>query len=158
MHYKCVECGHIFEKGEQAVWKERHGLSCGPYQKWSGCPICKGEYKAVSRCKRCDELVDGPYFGYCEDCIFDLLDYENAFDYLKEKKVLRYFFFDRIFQTDEPSRPSKELDEELELIFKRKRIDDLIFQKKTFLEKLKDFISEDTYDFADFLKERGEIE
>ena len=42
--YRCEECGHLFEEGEQVVWIEKHGLSAPPYERFSGCPICKGTY------------------------------------------------------------------------------------------------------------------
>lgn len=72
MTYKCLECGNIFEDGEQARWEETHGLDCPPYEKWSGCPICKGSFEETKQCKICggeffeDELNGG---CVCEDCV-----------------------------------------------------------------------------------------
>ena len=43
--YKCTECGNLFEEGEQAAWEETHGLDSPPYEKFSGCPVCKGGYE-----------------------------------------------------------------------------------------------------------------
>lgn len=71
MMYKCENCGHLFEEGEQAVWEERHGLDTPPYEKWSGCPLCKGDYEEVHQCKECgdwherDELMG----EMCDKCI-----------------------------------------------------------------------------------------
>jgi DNA-directed RNA polymerase subunit RPC12/RpoP len=66
MTYKCLECGHIFEYGEQVEWVEMHG------EKFSGCPLCKGAYEETKRCASCgnesfteDELV----FNVCDECI-----------------------------------------------------------------------------------------
>ena len=53
--YKCTECGHLFEEGEQATWEEEHGLDSPPYEKWSGCPVCRGGYEDVNRCKATGE-------------------------------------------------------------------------------------------------------
>lgn len=70
--YKCVDCGHLFEDGEEAVWDEPRG----EYWGWSctesvcGCPVCHGDYEEASECKECgewhfsDELTD----GLCEKC------------------------------------------------------------------------------------------
>ena len=76
MAYKCLECGHIFEEGEQVEWEETHGLETPPYEKWSGCPLCKGAYEETVRCSICkgeflqEELTD----GCCEDCVEQLKD------------------------------------------------------------------------------------
>jgi predicted nucleic acid-binding Zn-ribbon protein len=29
MTFKCLECGHIFEDGEQAIWEEHHPYGMG---------------------------------------------------------------------------------------------------------------------------------
>lgn len=71
--YKCYGCGHIFEEGEQATWKERHGLEWG-YEIETGCPLCNENYGEAVSCSKCggaylpDELVE----GLCEECIEDL--------------------------------------------------------------------------------------
>lgn len=33
MMYRCCDCGHLFEEGEQAVREETHGLDSPPYEK-----------------------------------------------------------------------------------------------------------------------------
>ena len=53
MAYKCIECGNIFEYGEEAVWYEKHGLDTLPYEKRTGCPLCKGDYEKTVKCKIC---------------------------------------------------------------------------------------------------------
>lgn len=71
MAYKCLECGHIFEEGEQAELEEKYGLDTPPYEKWSGCPLCRGDYEEAVKCECCgaefleEELTD----GVCEDCL-----------------------------------------------------------------------------------------
>lgn len=80
MAYRCLECGHIFEEGEQARWEETHGLDCPPYEKMSGCPICKGGYEETKQCKICggefleDELNGG---CICDECVEE---YSKNFD------------------------------------------------------------------------------
>lgn len=71
MTYKCLECGHIFESGEEARWVERHGLDTPPYEEWYGCPKCKGSFEETKRCKSCkknclpEELDED---DFCEEC------------------------------------------------------------------------------------------
>lgn len=36
--YKCRECGAEFDVPHR--WVERHGLTYGPFEKWSECPHC----------------------------------------------------------------------------------------------------------------------
>ena len=90
--YRCCECGNLFEEGEQAVWEETHGLDSPPYEKWSGCPVCKGDYEEVHQCKDCggwhseDELYD----GWCEDCLRETINYDTFFEYCEANKDERY--------------------------------------------------------------------
>jgi hypothetical protein len=76
MTYKCLECGHIFEEGEEAVWEEKHGFLEPPYEKTSGCPMCGGSFEETEQCKICGshhlwEELNG---GVCYEC-FD--EYKN---------------------------------------------------------------------------------
>lgn len=73
MAYKCCECGHIFEKGEEAQWAEDRGefwgIPCS--EAMSGCPKCHGDYEETVQCEICggehfeDELIG----EVCEMCI-----------------------------------------------------------------------------------------
>lgn len=71
MTFKCLDCGHIFEEGEEARWEETHGLDTPPYEKFTGCPLCYGEYEETTPCKCCGsehlpcELDED---GLCEEC------------------------------------------------------------------------------------------
>ena len=71
MAYKCIECGNIFEEGEQAVWYEKHGLDTPPYEIRMGCPLCKGDYEKTVKCKICgsEHLEHELNGGVCKDCI-----------------------------------------------------------------------------------------
>ena len=86
MMYRCEFCGHLFEEGEQAVWEERHGLDAPPYEKWNGCPICKGDYEEVHQCQKCgdwhseDELTE----GICGDCLEGSINCETAVSFLED--------------------------------------------------------------------------
>ena len=74
MAFKCLACGHIFEEGEQATWREYMGECHGSpaYEEFSGCPICKGDFEETKQCEICggefleDELNGG---CVCDDCV-----------------------------------------------------------------------------------------
>lgn len=72
MAYKCYECGHIFEEGEEARWEEDRGEFWGMpcTETMTGCPNCKGGFEKTVRCKNClgeflsEELED----ELCDEC------------------------------------------------------------------------------------------
>lgn len=90
--YKCLECGHVFEEGEQAVWREAHGFSDGLYEEFCGCPHCKGEYEEAATCKNCGEVHTSNelHEGWCVDCLTNVLDYETFFEYCEAHAEDRY--------------------------------------------------------------------
>lgn len=70
--FKCYECGHIFDEGEEARWQESRGEFWGSecYEELTGCPLCGENYDFTTPCEVCgsehfeDELED----GLCEEC------------------------------------------------------------------------------------------
>ena len=92
MMYRCCECGNLFEEGEQAVWEERHGLDSPPYEKLSGCPVCKGDYEEVYQCKECGawHYEDELYYGLCEKCLRETINYDTFFEYCEANKDEQY--------------------------------------------------------------------
>ena len=68
--YKCNECGHLFEEGEQKVYREKMGECHGfpAYENFSVCPNCGGDYEEAQACKICGtyEDVDGDFCMECE--------------------------------------------------------------------------------------------
>ena len=92
MMYRCCECGNLFEEGEQAVWEETHGLDSPPYEKWSGCPVCKGDYEEVHQCKECGDwhTDDELYDGWCENCLRETINYETFLSYCEDNKDEQY--------------------------------------------------------------------
>ena len=114
MMYRCCECGNLFEEGEQAVWEETHGLDTPPYEKWSGCPVCKGDYEEVYQCKECGEwhTEDDLYAGWCEKCLRETINYDTFFEYCEASKDGNYldtFVMCYLLNCDEvPKYPSYE--------------------------------------------------
>ena len=92
MMYRCENCGHLFEDGEQAVWEERHGLDTPPYEKWDGCPLCHGDYEEVHQCQECDDWHTEAelYEGWCEKCLRETINYDTFFEYCEANKDERY--------------------------------------------------------------------
>ena len=78
--YKCKTCGHIFEEGEQATWTEKHGFSSGPYEEWSGCPICNEPFEEAKRCKICNGVFLESELNGNAVCNVCLEDYYKDFD------------------------------------------------------------------------------
>lgn len=58
--YRCNECGHLFEEGEQKSWVEPHG------EKMQGCPLCCGTYIESNNCRICGEPSGEEH--YCKQC------------------------------------------------------------------------------------------
>ena len=84
--YRCENCGHLFEEGEQARWTEDHG------EKWDGCPLCRGGYEEVRQCQECDEwYTEGElYAGWCEKCLRETINYDTFFEYCEANKDEQY--------------------------------------------------------------------
>lgn len=93
MTFRCCKCGNLFEDGEQAVWYETHGLDSPPYEKWDGCPVCRGDYEEVHQCKECGDWHsdDELYGGWCEKCLRESISYDMFFDYCEVYKKHLYF-------------------------------------------------------------------
>lgn len=73
MSYICLDCGHIFEEGEQITFQENiveyFGVPCS--KKISGCPKCGGEYEESKPCDICgsEHLEEDLNGGLCDECI-----------------------------------------------------------------------------------------
>lgn len=83
--FKCIECGHIFDDGEQERWIEPHG------EVWESCPICKGDYEEVEPCKICGTYNHECQEEYCEDCKKDVKNRFMTFierEFSKEEREL----------------------------------------------------------------------
>ena len=148
--YKCTECGNLFEEGEQATWEERHGLDSPPYEKFSGCPVCRGDYEEVYQCKKCGDWhsEDELYEGWCEKCLRETINYDTFFEYCeahKEENYLDTFVMCCLLNCDEvPKYPSLDFHYLMIETYKR-RVADAKLLKGPF-DFLKDCISFIMYD------------
>lgn len=74
MTYKCLECGHIFEEGEEGHYYEKGTFWGELYSnKIKCCPLCNGDYAETTPCKICgSEHLDNELInGICEECLED---------------------------------------------------------------------------------------
>ena len=73
MSYKCYECGHIFDEGEQKTFEELCGEYCGRncYKTLEGCPMCLGAFEKTVPCEICESehLDEELIAGVCKECI-----------------------------------------------------------------------------------------
>ena len=78
--YKCIECGNLFEEGEQAVWYEDRGEFWGVpcSEKMTGCPKCHGEFDEATECEECGgwHFKEDLHDGLCENCLEETEDEE----------------------------------------------------------------------------------
>ena len=92
--YKCIDFGHLFEEGEQAVWYENQGECHGvtAMERFSGCPVCKGDYEEVYQCDSCGDwhTEDELYDGLCENCLRETINYDTFFEYCEANKDEQY--------------------------------------------------------------------
>ena len=143
MAFKCLDCGHIFEEGEQSRWEEHHPYGMGYVaEEFSGCPICNGDFEETKQCEICggefleDELNGG---CVCDECIEE---------YSKD--------FDTCYKISANEKEEIKINALLASLFDVDEIEAILYQQ---LESVKDnidcsaFINEDKDWFADKLAE-----
>ena len=127
--YKCTECGNLFEEGEQVTWEEHHGLDSPLYEKWNGCPVCKGGYEEVYQCDQCGDwhTEDELYDGWCEKCLRETINYDTFFEYCeanKDENYLDMFVMQYLLNCDDvPKYPSFEFHQLMAETYKRRVAD-----------------------------------
>ena len=129
--YKCTECGHLFEEGEQAVWYENQGECHGvtAMERFSGCPLCHEDYEEVYQCEQCGDWhsEDELYNGWCEKCLRESINYDTLFEYCeanKEDNYLDTFVMCYLLNCDEvPKYPSWEFHQLMIETYKRSAAD-----------------------------------
>lgn len=120
MFLKCLDCGHIFEEGEQATREERHPYgSTTASEYFAVCPVCGGDFEEAVRCEKCggafleDELIGG---YYCRECLRSAMNFDSFLNFATtgveeptEVDTLEDFIFIKVFglpKSPEISTPS----------------------------------------------------
>ena len=169
--YKCIDCGHVFEDGDQAVWYENQGECHGvtATERFSGCPVCCGDYDEVHRCKKCGEWhIEGElYDGWCEKCLRETINYDTFFEYceanIDEQYLDSFMMFYLLGGMDCPDKVSPEFHQLMVETYKRRVANaKLLGDKFGFLEKCIRFIMDDDgysgrEDYAEWLNNRKEV-
>ena len=151
MMFKCCDCGHLFEEGEQTRWTESRGECWGSScnESMQGCPLCKGNYEEVKLCKECgdwhteDELTN----GLCDQCIENAIGYRSFLDFMLETEALRDFLTEVVW-------------EKMDMVgmFYFKQAEDEL-GKRRFLNTCKEYIMSDKHeigkeDFVEWLNKK----
>ena len=158
--YKCRDCERLFEEGEEIKMVETHGLEGPPYEVWYACPHChSNDFEETEMCNEChsDEFSEDIYEGLCEDCAKNAITYELALEYIKETSSLAEFFLCFYYGTsDNVVEINSSLENELEKIYWAKIDADKQSYKNIFFDDVKEYIFDDLYNWAVFLKKRKE--
>ena len=150
--YKCIDCGHVFEDGDQAVWYENQGECHGvtAMERFSGCPVCCGDYDEVHQCKKCGEWHTEVelYDGWCEKCLRETINYDTFFEYceanIDEQYLDSFMMFYLLGGMNCPDKVSPEFHQLMVETYKRMVANaKLLGEKFGFLEKCVCFIMED---------------
>lgn len=115
MSYICLDCGNIFEEGEQITFQENRGELFGVpcSKKISGCPVCGGEYEESTPCSICgsEHLEEDLNGGLCDECI----------DKYKHD-------IDMCFRVGKGDTEAVEINCFLASMFEKEEIEDLLFE------------------------------
>lgn len=145
--FKCLECGHVFEEGEQAKWSESRGEFWGSAcnEIMSGCPLCQGDYAETKPCEICgaEHLEDELISGVCCECIED---YSNNVEIC--------------YKVAEIEKENVKLNSFLASVLTTKEMEEILFNfvkqchsKNKGSIQTSDFINEDKYWFVERVKE-----
>ena len=168
MMFKCCECGHLFEEGEQAVWYENQGECHGvtAMEKFSGCPLCHNGYEEVHQCKECGDWhsENEMYEGFCEKCLIKAIDYDSFLQYCDDqntKHLLTDFVLLWIYDMDAIRHPSDKFNVAMRQVYltlmeKAKKPFDIFAKKEAekLLWQITEFIKDDLYDWAYWLNRK----
>lgn len=141
--FKCLDCGHIFEEGEQKTHYENRDAFFGAsaHEVFSCCPVCNGSYKKADRCILCDKIhfSDDLVNGVCKDCAEKSVTYDSALEYLLTRDELKDFCYYFLKQKEKGTNED-EVKNEAKQWFKRQVLEDKIFEREDFLSKVKEYI------------------
>ena len=89
---KCTSCNYVFDYEDRTVVKESHGFDVGFYETFSFCPNCGGDFEDATDCCECGEAFteNELYYGWCEKCLRDTINYDTFFEYCEANKDEQY--------------------------------------------------------------------
>lgn len=148
--YKCLECGHIFDEGEEARWIEESG------ELFTGCPMCQCAYANAYQCDSCGSyhLSDELYHGLCLDCLLKLATPQNLADWVDSDVFLAEdfygFYYDSLI-----ANSSEQLRQLLRGGMLQRYSLDKLQRRHDTADRCFEFINsseENRYDFAEWIK------
>lgn len=161
MAYQCLDCGNLFEEGEEVRWTESHGNNYLPCEEFYGCPVCRGAYTDAPTCKECGEdfKAEDLYAGFCEDCLHEAITYESFLEYAEDSDLLVPFMFDAWFEAPTPAVITERLRESMRDIYRQKTVLDQLAKSYKFMALIEKYIMEDDKSdgrihFGEWLAER----
>lgn len=94
--FKCFECGHLFESGEEKKYVEAHG------EEYLACPYCGGSYEETVQCKHCGshQFEEDLYNGWCAECIGGMMTTFNMKQYLKDNNLEEDFYIGEVYKSN----------------------------------------------------------
>ena len=171
MMYRCLNCGNLFEDGEQATWYENQGECHGSIAmgRFDGCPVCRSDYEEVRQCKECGDWhsEDELYDGWCEKCLRETINYDTFFEYCeanRDEQYLDIFMMSDFLRMDCPDNVSPEFHLLMVETYKRKVADAKLLRGRfDFLSHCVRFVMGDDGSigrehYADWLNNRKEVE
>lgn len=139
--YKCLHCGHEFEE----IDRRHYDRGTGVWEEY--CPNCGSEdFEECFKCAVCDEnFVEEEMIGchVCKDCLDKSVTFVNALRYGKERTE------------------SVEINGFLAWCFSPEQIESILLknlqtESQDWRQRMtREFCTDDKYDFADFLSEKG---
>ena len=145
--FKCFECGHLFEHGEERKVVETHG------EEYLACPVCGCSYEETIQCKRCGahHFEDDLYNGLCAECIGSFMTKDNMRDYLKNRDIEVDFYIEWRYHSRVNYASGKLIDDLKSLWLK-----EVAIKGEDSLAECREFIVSDEFglkDYADWLEE-----
>lgn len=164
--FKCLNCGHLFDEGEQAVKRDRHGFKDGPAEEYSTCPVCGyTDLEQTVRCRKCGgEYLEEEMHGHiCDKCVSDYVNYDtflqfatSSAKYSDEMDVLEDFIFHMVFDVQPTTRSSYDMKMEFQDLYKRRVDCDKLMGRHEFMDKINDYMRNWSTrdDFAEWMEEQ----
>lgn len=170
--YKCLDCGQIFDDGEEEnykIYKGTHTNSKSPAYSWNGCPVCGGVFERTMRCQECksEHLRSELYADrWCSECLTEKLTYDSFLEYATsdtidtESGMLEHFMFIKMFNFPEryvPSVSSAKFKRVLREWYLRMVANEKLIGDGELIDTIRDYALDtesDKEDFAQWIAER----